>query len=238
MAMHWIASQASPGAKALVIATDIARASAKGTYAEPSQAVAGVAMLVSSKPEVFSLDFGATGYHSFEVMDTCRPEPEIETGDPDLSLLSYLDCLEQSFKHYCERVEGVDLATTFNYFAFHTPFGGMVKGAHRNLMRKFKQVPPAEIEADFQKRVLPSFKYCVQVGNVYSATAYLALCSLIDSIALSSPKRVGIFSYGSGCSSEFYSGVLQTSAKAKLSQFHIEDQVANRYPLDMETMIE
>lgn len=235
MAANFIASQVSPGAKALVISTDIARAAIKMTYAEPSQGVAAVAMLVSEKPDVLELDFGANGYYGYEVMDTCRPEPEIETGDPDLSLLAYLDCLEAAFKAYADRVEGANFIETFDYLAFHTPFAGMVKGAHRKMMRQSGQkLSPEQIEQDFQLRVAPSLKYCVQTGNAYSATVYLALCGLIDSIDIQDAKRVGFFSYGSGCSSEFYSGVITPRSKQKLTPMGINDRALNRHALTME----
>lgn len=232
-AANFIASQASPGAKALVIATDIARAAAKLTYAEPSQGVAAIAMLISQQPDILELDFGANGYHGYEVMDTCRPEPEIETGDPDLSLLAYLDCLEASFKAYTERVENVDFMTTFDFLAFHTPFAGMVKGAHRKMMRQLKHLPPDAIEADFQKRVAPSLRYCVQTGNAYSAALYLALCGLLDFVNITERKRVGLFSYGSGCSSEFYSGIITKESHEKMKTMHIADALNRRYPLTM-----
>jgi polyketide biosynthesis 3-hydroxy-3-methylglutaryl-CoA synthase-like enzyme PksG len=88
----------------------------------------------------------------------------------------------------------------------------MVKGAHRTLMRRITGAAPAEIEADYARRVAPSLGYCPQVGNVYSAALYLALCSLLDHGTIAPPQRVGLFSYGSGCASEFYSGVLPRGA--------------------------
>jgi polyketide biosynthesis 3-hydroxy-3-methylglutaryl-CoA synthase-like enzyme PksG len=207
MAINFVASNVSPGAKALVISTDAARP-LPNSYAEPSQGAAGLAVLVSDNPKVLKMDFGANGYWGYEVMDTCRPTPDIETGDPDLSLLSYLDCIENAFKCYQDRVPGADFQSSFDYLAFHTPFGGMVKGAHRTMMRKLKRLPPPEIEADFQKRMLPALKYCQEVGNVYSATVFLAVCGLIDAADFSTgDKKIGLFSYGSGCCSEFYSGV-------------------------------
>jgi len=234
MACSFIASNASPGAKALVVATDIARAAAKNTYAEPSQAVGAVAILVSNKPAVMELDFGAAGYYSYEVMDTCRPLPELELGDADLSLLSYLDCLENSYKAYENRVEGVHFQNTFDYLAFHTPFAGMVKGAHRKMMRQLLRAKPDEIEADYQRRVEPSLGYCVQVGNIYSATLYLALSGLIDHAELNGFKRIGLFSYGSGCSSEFYSGIINSRSESVLSEMKIQEKLSNRYELNME----
>ena len=234
MASSYVASQVSPGAKALVVATDVARAAAKNTYAEPSQAVGAIAMLVSDKPEIMELDLGANGCYGYEVMDTCRPLPDIETGDPDLSLLSYLDCLDNSFKAYEQKVEDVDFMHTFDYLAFHTPFPGMVKGGHRKIMRDLARIDPEQIEVDFQRRVAPSLAYCKLVGNVYSATLYLALCGLIDYAELNEFNRVGLFSYGSGCSSEFYSGILSQHSQKALSEMMIKEKLAGRYELNMD----
>lgn len=239
MAANFIASNASPGAKALVIATDVLRGTAvvgedSMAYAEPAAGVGSVAMLVSAKPEIMELDFGANGIHGYEVMDTCRPDVGVETGDSDLSLLSYLDCLEGAYSAYTHRVDGVDFQTTFDYLAFHTPFAGMVKGAHRNLMRKYKPGSLDAIQMDFEKRVSPSLRYCARVGNIFGGTLYLALCSLIDHAAISTPKRVGLYSYGSGCSAEFYSGIINAQSQAKLKSLKIEAGLNQRYLLTME----
>jgi len=233
MAANFVAAGASPGGKVLVVATDTARAAAKNTYAEPSQAVGAVALLVGDQPEILELDFGANGLYGYEVMDTCRPEAHLELGDPDLSLLSYLDCLENAFAAYVERVNAVDFQDSFRYLAFHTPFAGMVKGAHRMMMRKLKQAPPAVSDADFAARVAPSLRHCVRIGNIYSATLYLALCSLIDHGDFRAPRRVGLFSYGSGCSSEFYSGIVTATAQEKLRACGIGRALDDRHPLTM-----
>ncbi len=233
MACSYVRASASDS-KALVIATDIARAAAKHTYAEPSQGMGAVAMLISRNPQIIELDYGANGFYSYEVMDTCRPLPDIETGDPDLSLLSYLDCLEKSFKAYCDKVEGVDLMRSFDYLAFHTPFAGMVKGAHRKLIRSNLKIDANEIELDFKKRVEPSLKYCIQVGNVYSATLYLALASLIDNALIDTPRRIGMFSYGSGCCSEFFSGIVTPVSKRIIAKMDMPEHLRDRYALTME----
>ncbi|WP_329307537.1 hypothetical protein [Streptomyces sp. NBC_01260] len=154
-AANFILSGTSPGAKALVIATDITRfmvaesgdaLSEDWSFAEPSGGARAVAMIVSDTPHVFQIDVGASGYYGYEVMDTCRPLPDSEAGNADLSLLSYLDCCENSFREYQRRVGDVDFVSSFGYLAFHTPFGGMIKGAHRNLMRKVAKARPAAIE--------------------------------------------------------------------------------------------
>ena len=243
MGVNFILSQASPGAKALVIATDISRFMAADggdaltsdwSFAEPSGGAGAAALLVSETPYVFQVDVGANGYYGYEVMDTCRPVPDGGAGDADLSLLSYLDCCEQAYLEYKKRVSGVDYRDTFQYLAFHTPFGGMVKGAHRTMMRKLAQARPPEIEADFQQRVMPGMIYCQRVGNIMSATLFLSLASTIDQGRFDSPRRVGCFSYGSGCCSEFFSGIVTAQGQERLGRLGIESHLNERYQLSMD----
>jgi polyketide biosynthesis 3-hydroxy-3-methylglutaryl-CoA synthase-like enzyme PksG len=222
---------ANPGSRALVIATDVARPSVKLSYAEPSQGAAAVAMLVARDPTVFDIDPGASGIHAFEVADTCRPDAETETGDADLSLMSYLDCLEGAYGDYARKVDGADFRESFAAFAFHAPFAGMVKGAHRNLMRRLYKAKGPEIEADFAERLQNSLRYCTETGNAYSATVYVALAGLIDALDDDDPRRVGLFSYGSGCCSEFFSGIVPETARGMQARFGIASQVAGRRPL-------
>lgn len=233
MAASFVAASPIPGLKALVIAADSASAADRMSYWEPSQGAGAVSMLVSDEPDILELDAGASGYYTYEVMDTLRPRPDLEAGDTDLSLLSYLECLDKSYQMYHERVAGSDLLDTFDYLVFHTPFAGMVKAAHRSLLRKRGGVAPKQIERDFEDRISPSLIYGARVGNVYSASLYLALCSLIDHVDVGSPRRVGLFSYGSGCASEFYSGVLASGARERLAGVAIGAAIDARYRLAM-----
>jgi polyketide biosynthesis 3-hydroxy-3-methylglutaryl-CoA synthase-like enzyme PksG len=242
MALCFVLANTSPGAKALVIATDVSRfivapggsaLSQDWSYAEPSSGAGAVAFLVGAGPAVFQADIGANGYYGYEVMDTCRPAPDSEAGDTDLSLLSYLDCCEQSFLEYQRRVAGADYRRTFQYLAFHTPFGGMVKGAHRTMMRKLAKAAPDEIEADFSRRIAPGLEYCQRVGNIMGGTVLLALASTVDHGSFATPQRVGCFSYGSGCCSEFYSGVVSAESQTRQRRFDIAGQLNGRQRLGM-----
>ena len=204
------------------------------SFAEPSGGAGAVAMLVSDRPHIFQLDVGANGYYGYEVMDTCRPLPDADAGDSDLSLMSYLDCCENAYLEYAKRVEGADYANTFNYLAMHTPFGGMIKGAHRNMMRKLVKAKPADIELDFESRVIPGLKYCQRVGNIMGATTMLSLASTIDHGNFDEARRIGVFSYGSGCCSEFFSGIASQDSQQQLRAMKINEQLGKRYELTME----
>ncbi len=243
MALNFILSGASPGAKVLVIASDISRfmvvpggdaLSQDWSFLEPSSGAGAVAMLVSDNPKVFQFDVGANGYYGYEVMDTCRPAADAEAGNVDVSLLSYLDCCEKAFLEYQKRVAGADLRSTFSYLAMHTPFGGMVKGAHRHVMRKVAKADVREIEADFERRVMPGLRHCQRVGNIMGATTMLSLASAIDHGNFDTPRRIGIFSYGSGCCSEFFSGVASRDGQQRIRALNIKEQLDRRHELSMD----
>jgi len=244
MGLNFILSQTSPGAKALMVATDISRFIKNSdqdffleewNFAETSAGAGAVAVLISDMPCLFQADIGANGYYGYEVMDTCRPAgPDTTTGDADLSLMSYLDCCEQTFEEYCKRVSGVNYQETFQYLAFHTPFGGMIKGAHRNMMRKKTQANPTETEKDFELRVMPGLIYCQRVGNIMGGTVFLSLASIIDNGIFDSPKRIGCFSYGSGCCAEFYSGVVTSKGQGIQNSFNIRQHLNERYRLSLD----
>ncbi|HEY4457804.1 MAG TPA: hydroxymethylglutaryl-CoA synthase [Pseudonocardiaceae bacterium] len=221
----------TPGSKALVIAADAAGVADRNTYWEPSQGTGAVAMLVGDRPEILAVDPGAAGFHSREVMDTLRPRADVEAGDSDLSLMSYLEALRSSYARYADRVEGADLFGTFRWLVFHSPFAGMVKGAHRTLVRG--HIPDLEIGADFDRRVAPTLRFCSTVGNTYSAALYLGLCSLLEHTDFVDAARIGLFSYGSGCASEFYSGVVPAGAHERVAKLEIGRAVAERVPLTM-----
>ncbi|MBW8851151.1 MAG: hydroxymethylglutaryl-CoA synthase family protein [Xanthomonadales bacterium] len=243
MAVNFVLAQTSPGGKVLVIATDVSRfmveeggeaLSADWSFAEPSGGSGAVAMLVSDRPHVFQIDPGANGYYGYEVMDTCRPSADGDAGDTDLSLLSYLNCCENAFLEYRKRVEGAHFGDSFGYIAYHTPFGGMVKGAHRNMMRKLVKAKPADIELDFQRRVTPGLIHCQRVGNIMGATAAMSLLSTIDNGDFGTPQRIGVFSYGSGCCSEFFSGVAMQEGQARLRALDVKGHLDSRHELSMD----
>lgn len=229
-----LAASPVPGTRALVIATDATGPADRGGYVEPSEGAGAVAMLVSDQPGILVLDPGASGFHTFEVMDTLRPRADVDLVDSDLSVMSYLTCLKQSFRSYRDRVLAADIMTTFDHLVFHTPFAGMVRGAHRMLLRECPGMSADAVEADFARRVVPSLAYCTQVGNMFSGALYLALCSLIDTAAAPEPSRVGLFSYGSGCASEFFSGVVPAGARDRLAEQNIGKALAARHPLTIE----
>ncbi len=107
--------------------------------------------------------------------------------------MSYLDCCEKSFQEYRKRVSGADYKNTFQYLSFHTPFGGMVKGAHRTMMRKLAKAKPQDIEADFQQRVPPGIQYCQRVGNIMGPPYFYLLPARLITALLKRRNASAVF---------------------------------------------
>jgi polyketide biosynthesis 3-hydroxy-3-methylglutaryl-CoA synthase-like enzyme PksG len=242
-AADFIRSRTSPGAKALVVATDVSRYAVPEdaeaitmdwAFMEPTSGAGAAAILVGDDPRVFHLDPGAYGSYGYEVMDTCRPTPAGEAGNADLGLMSYLDCCEQTFLEYRRRVPEAHYRDTFGYLSFHTPFGGMVKGAHRTMMRKFAKAKRADIEVDFQDRVVPGLRYSQYTGNMMGGSVFASLAATIAHGSFEEPRRIGCFSYGSGCCAEFYSGVATAQGQQLLRELGTEQALRERNVLSME----
>jgi len=231
MAVAYVASGISSGSKVLVIATDVSLVSQKAGYTEPVMGTGAAAILIGDQARVMTVDLGAFGNYSFETMDSARPSPEFDIADVDRSLFAYLDCLSKSFEEYRSKVNGADFVDTFDYLALHTPFSGLVKAAHRKMMKEFANASPQQVDQDFTQRVKPSLEYPRVVGNLCSGSVYLALASIIDCAQYTGTSRVGLFSYGSGCSSEFFSGVIDRGSTAAQARFGISAHLQGRFEL-------
>lgn len=231
MGVAYVASGVSPGARVLVIATDVSLVGPHTEYTEPVMGTGAAAVLISDDPRVLTVDLGAFGNYSFEILDSARPTPTFDIADVDGSLFAYLDCLKNAFLAYRDRVEGTDFVNTFDYLVMHTPFAGLVKAGHRKMMREFAGSAPTDIEQDFTRRVAPSLRYASNVGNLCSGSVYLALASAIDAVKPDAGCRVGMYSYGSGCCSEFFSGVIDHQSTAMLATMDIGGRLADRREL-------
>ena len=66
------------------------------------------------------------------------------------------------------------------------------------------------------------------------ATTLLSLAGTIEHGDFESPRRIGCFSYGSGCCSEFFSGTASFSGQQLLRDQRIGEQLDRRYELSMD----
>jgi polyketide biosynthesis 3-hydroxy-3-methylglutaryl-CoA synthase-like enzyme PksG len=64
-------------------------------------------------------------------------------------------------------------------------------------------------------------------------TVFLSLAGTIDKGVFASPRRIGCFSYGSGCCSEFYSGIVTGRGQERQRRYDIAKHLNERYRLSI-----
>jgi hydroxymethylglutaryl-CoA synthase len=239
-ALDWIRAGSAEGKKALVICSDIARYGFK-TPGEPTQGAGAVALLVSASPRILSVDAGLVGTCSTDVHDFFRPlDAQEAIVDGHYSVSCYLSALEGAYREYQRRAgpsEGY-FSDRFRCIAYHVPYGKMARKAHAQLRQLDGDSSP---EKSFERQVAGSLALPSQVGNIYTGSLYLSLASaLLEEKEELAGQRVGLFSYGSGCCAEFFSGKVQPTARALLHRAELLQQVERRRKISVaeyETMM-
>lgn len=213
MAVSWIASGLAREAKALVISTDQSRMHLHKSHEYVTGAGAS-AVLVSRNPRMLEVELGKCGYWTTEVWDLTRPTLQVETGDPELSLLTYLEALDGAFAHYRSRCGPFDFDRYFDRNIYHSPFGGLTFLAHKALVSSTLGLSPADARAHFERKTLPSLRNLRRIGSTYGSSTFIALLTLLaDDEALKCGDRIGTFAFGSGACAEFYSGLVGPEAR-------------------------
>ncbi|MBT8045686.1 MAG: hydroxymethylglutaryl-CoA synthase [Pontiella sp.] len=216
----------NPTKKALVIASDVARYEL-GSPGEATQGCGAVAILISANPRLVAID-PECGYYTEDVMDFWRPNYRSEAlVDGKYSTMVYIHALIESWKQYAE--ESGRALTDFDRFCYHIPFSKMAEKAHQKLCRKFK----VDLDKQQLHRLLAeSLRYSRVVGNCYAGSMYVGLTSLLDTAEENlAGKRVGLYSYGSGCVGEFFSGVVQPGYRDALYVDQHRNLLENRSEL-------
>lgn len=220
-ALDWIASGSARGRAALIVCTDIARYSLNSA-GEPTQGAGAVAMLVSENPRLVDLEVGRSGCFSANVHDFWRPLYRKDAlVDGHFSVQCYLDALSGAYAEWRALNPDTDEADRLVRTCYHVPYGKMAKKAHARRCQ-IDGLDEAAADASYEREVEPSLRLPSQVGNIYTGSLYLALLSLLHHQAGElAGKRVGLFSYGSGCAAEFFAGRVRPEAAALLSAMDV-----------------
>jgi hydroxymethylglutaryl-CoA synthase len=171
-------------------------------------------MLVGREPRALRLG-AESGTFASNVHDFWRPLDRREAiVDGKFSVECYLDALTGAFNAY-RRHEvlppGEALTDRLARLLYHAPFPKMALKAHRRLVELDWAGSPERCEEDaaesYRTRVAPGLAAVARVGNTYTASLYLCLAALLEAEAATlAGSRLGLFSYGSGCCAEFFTG--------------------------------
>ena len=228
--------------KALVIMTDIAQYGFE-SMGESTQGAGSVAMLVERNPKLFSVDTTQNGIFSKSVFDFWRPSGHaVPVVDGHYSIECYLDALEASAGDLKENLNlgGERLIDALDYMVYHMPYCNMAKKAHRHFVElEYKDIDDEEREKRFKetfdKMVAPGLFGAREVGNIYTGSVYMGLISLLEAEKEKvAGKKVGIFSYGSGCGAEFLICNIKEKVGNILDDLNFRKQLDRREKISIE----
>lgn len=204
-----------PDQTAIVIGSDIARYGVN-TGGEVTQGAGSVSMLIKADPKILALNDGHSAY-SEDINDFWRPNASrVAMVDGKYSTQVYLDFFKKTFNDYKKQKK---LETsTFDAIVYHLPFTKMGLKANRIAVEDQDQAVTENLETSFEA----SKQLSRRVGNIYTASLYMSLLSLLENGNLAAGSLIGLFSYGSGAMGEFYSGNLVEGYEKEIDQ--IKDQ--------------
>jgi hydroxymethylglutaryl-CoA synthase len=229
-ALDWIRAGSNRGKKALIIASDIARYGLR-TPGEPTQGAGAVAMLVSDAPALLEVE-RPVGTFARDVMDFWRPLYSKDAlVDGQYSVTCYLEALLGAYQAWLAQAGGAPSTDRFAALSYHVPYPKMAKKAHEALRNLSGDAAP---QASFDRQVKSGLLLPERVGNVYTGSMYLSLLSLLalDGRALDG-QAVGLFSYGSGCCAEFFSGRVTPGAQARVRALDLPGLLERRARIDV-----
>lgn len=219
----------NPSKKILLIASDVAKYGLN-TTGESSQGGGAVAMILSANPRLLEIEPEA-GFYTEDVMDFWRPnyrEEALVEGKYSCEL--YLKVMQKTWEQYTE-LSGRKFPDHAR-FCYHVPVPKLVEKAHHALM-KFNGLPKAAAH-ELEEQLGSALKYGRIIGNCYTAALYLSLISLLENgVNDLTSKRIGFYSYGSGCVGEFFSGVLQPGYQDMLDTRYHNEMLGNREALSL-----
>ncbi|GFP08027.1 hydroxymethylglutaryl-CoA synthase [Lactobacillus helveticus] len=210
-----------PDQTAMVIGSDIARYGI-GTAGEVTQGAGSVSMLIKADPAILALNDGHSAY-SEDINDFWRPnDSKLAMVDGKYSTQVYLDFFSKTFADYKKQKK---LETNdFDAIIYHLPFTKMGLKANRLAVADQDEATTEKLQNSFDA----SKQLSRRVGNIYTASLYMSLLSLLENGNLPTGALVGLFSYGSGAMGEFYSGNLVEGYKKEVNAAGDEKMLKRR----------
>jgi len=223
LAMLW----QNPKKKILLIASDLARYDLN-TAAESSQGAGAIAMVLAVSPRILTINPGS-GFYTKDQMDFWRPNYcSAALVDGKFSCDLYLRVLEETWKQYT-KITGYNFADHL-HFCYHVPVPRLVEKAHRRLAKLNCYQDLSDETMNFQ--IGNSLIYSKEVGNCYTAALYIAILSLLENTSNNlQDKLLGLYSYGSGCSGEYFSAQVVSGYEKMLNLELNKKMLNNRKPI-------
>jgi hydroxymethylglutaryl-CoA synthase len=138
------------------------------------------------------------------------------------------------------RLKDEKLMDTLDYVVYHMPFCNMAKKAHKHFIeienRNMSDNKKEEVfRQTFDNMVVPGLFGAREVGNIYTGSVYMGLVSLLETERENvNGKKIGIFSYGSGCGAEFLICQMKENIKELIDRLTFKKQLDRRKKISIE----
>jgi len=154
--------------------------------------------------------------------------------------------LEGAVSHFRENhgLREGELLDSMDYLIYHMPFTKMAHKAHKHLVEiEYRDSSPESLEKIFEesfaRMVAPGLTGVREVGNIYTGSVYMGLVSLLEAEREKvEGKKIGLFSYGSGCGAEFFLCHIRPGISRILDSLGFREQLENRKRLTFEQYVQ
>lgn len=206
--------------RVLIIASDIAKYG-PNSAGEVTQGAGAIAMIVARMPKILEFNNDEVAYTK-DVMDFWRPTGDIYPSvDGKFSLECYIELLNKAWQGYRQKNSKKELKA----ICFHVPYTKLAYKAMINLTTN----------EDIMKEFYNSIIFNKRVGNIYTGSLYLSLISLlVNTENLQAGDNIGMYSYGSGAVSQFFSFKLVEGYEKYINKEFLENKLNKRIkvPID------
>jgi hydroxymethylglutaryl-CoA synthase len=195
----------NPLRKVLIVASDISKYQ-DNTPAELTAGSGAIAMVISSDPKIIKINNNITS-SSLNVLDFYKPIKEnYPVVNGLLSIETYCKLFEKTYFQYINQ-SSADKQTQI--IVPHLPYVNIIDLLQRKFFKNSTLFLLEEIKY-----------YSSLIGNSYTASLYINLCSLLDNAGEDlSNKEIGLYAFGSGAVASFFTGNIQKGYKKYLKKY-------------------
>ncbi len=187
--------------------------------------------------------------------DTMPEKIELFTDEPvfdgQYSNQCYQDRIREAYEHYKEQKWTVKPYERWRYLIFHLPYAFHGKRVFTEIFslenhldystpESQKTVAKSEAYLNFiNERIEPSQRASSEIGNMYTASIFMALLSALqvsfDNGEELTGEEIGFLGYGSGSKSKVFVGKVSPEWKNVVEKWNLFENLKNRTQIDFDT---
>lgn len=180
---------------------------------------------------------------------------EIFTDEPvfdgQYSNQCYQDRIREAYQHYKDQTGAERPYESWRYLIFHLPYAFHGKRVFTEIFSLENNLPYATPEeqksvakspeylAFISEKIEPSQRASSEIGNMYTASVFMALLSALqvsyDKGEDLAGAKIGFLGYGSGSKAKVFAGSVSPSWKEVVAKWDIFGNLENRTPVSFDT---